>query len=229
VGRPADDAVCEGWQDVHADSPAKCVPHLEQCANHVNHRSWAPFYSCYDAFFGPESCYDQKGEGKKVHLHGWDCWKYLIEGREATQACDFFLCQPTTTRSNPQRYTKMCVISSHNSAGILSLLWCRIIKLSPAPNDMFTYKELELHWTLSRLIDGMASKNCWDREILQHLISPCTTSVCKRKVSPHNFLKERIVWRKWTVLLESYNASETIIKWASDLFRGAHSEYQYLS
>jgi hypothetical protein len=24
------------------------------------------FYSCYDAFFGPES-YGQKGEGKKVH------------------------------------------------------------------------------------------------------------------------------------------------------------------
>jgi hypothetical protein len=25
-----------------------------------------PYYSCYDAFFGPES-YGQKGEGKKVH------------------------------------------------------------------------------------------------------------------------------------------------------------------
>jgi len=46
----------------------------------ILNRSWAhkAFYSCYDAFFGPES-YCQKGEGKKVH--GWDCWKYPSEGR----------------------------------------------------------------------------------------------------------------------------------------------------
>jgi len=80
VGRPAGGAVCEGYQDVHTDSPAKCVPHPEQSAGHICHRSWAhkAFYSCYDAFFRPKS-YDQKGEGKKVH--GWECWKYPSEGR----------------------------------------------------------------------------------------------------------------------------------------------------
>ena len=38
-------------------------------------------------------------------------------------------------RSNPQRYTKMCVISPHNSAGMVIIMWCQIVKLSPAPND----------------------------------------------------------------------------------------------
>ena len=39
-------------------------------------------------------------------------------------------------RNNLQRYTKTCVISLHNSAGMVSLMWCQIVKLSPAPNDM---------------------------------------------------------------------------------------------
>jgi hypothetical protein len=39
----------------------------------------------------------------------------------------------------PQRYTKMCVISPHNSAGMVSIMWCQIVKLSPAPDDMFAY------------------------------------------------------------------------------------------
>jgi hypothetical protein len=39
VGRPAGGAVCEGYQDVHTDSPAKCVPHPEQSAGHICHRS----------------------------------------------------------------------------------------------------------------------------------------------------------------------------------------------
>ena len=48
---------------------------------------------------------------------------------------------------------------------------------------------------------------------MQNLVSPCITSVCKKKVSPHNFLRKDCLCRR---------------KWASDLFRGARSEYQYL-
>jgi hypothetical protein len=47
-------------------------------------------------------------------------------------------------RSNPKRYTKMCVISPHNSVGMVIIMWCQIIKFSPAPNDMFVQSELNL-------------------------------------------------------------------------------------
>jgi len=49
--------------------------------------------------------------------------------------------------SNPQMYTKMCVISLHNSAGMVIIMWCQIVKLSPAPNDTFAHGELELFQT----------------------------------------------------------------------------------
>jgi SET domain-containing protein len=42
------------------------------------------------------------------------------------------------SRSIPQRYTEMCVICPHNSAGMVSFMWCQTVKISPAPNDMFT-------------------------------------------------------------------------------------------
>jgi hypothetical protein len=42
------------------------------------------------------------------------------------------------SRSIPQRYTEMCVICPHNSAGMVSFMWFQIVKISPAPNDMFT-------------------------------------------------------------------------------------------
>jgi len=35
--------------------------------------------------------------------------------------------------SNSQRYAKMCMISLHKSAGMVSLMWCQIVKFSPAP------------------------------------------------------------------------------------------------
>jgi len=38
------------------------------------------------------------------------------------------------SRSIPQRYTKMCVICPHNPAGMMSFMWCEIVKISPAPN-----------------------------------------------------------------------------------------------
>ena len=39
------------------------------------------------------------------------------------------------SRSIPQRYTKMCVIFPHNSAGMVSFMWCQNVQISPAPND----------------------------------------------------------------------------------------------
>ena len=42
------------------------------------------------------------------------------------------------SRSIPQRYTKMCVICPHNSAGMVSFTWCQNVKIPPAPDDMFT-------------------------------------------------------------------------------------------
>jgi hypothetical protein len=75
----------------------------------------------------------------------------------------------------------MCVISPHNSAGMVSIMWCQIVKLSPAPDDMFAQVS-------SNRSDGHARANgiqklliC--REILecvQNLINPFITSVCKK-------------------------------------------------
>ena len=45
------------------------------------------------------------------------------------------------SRSIPQRYTEMCVICPHNSSGMVSFMWCQNVKISPAPNDMFTKSE----------------------------------------------------------------------------------------
>ena len=47
------------------------------------------------------------------------------------------------SKSIPQRYTEMCVIC-HNSAGMVSFMWCQNVKISPAPNDMFTKSEFKL-------------------------------------------------------------------------------------
>ena len=47
-------------------------------------------------------------------------------------------------RRNPQRYTKMCVTSPHNSAGMVIIMWCQIVKLSPALDDTFAQSELKL-------------------------------------------------------------------------------------
>jgi hypothetical protein len=54
----------------------------------------------------------------------------------------FSVIPPAT--SNPQSYTKMCVISPHNSAEMVIIMWCQIIKFSPAPDDMFAQSELKL-------------------------------------------------------------------------------------
>ena len=43
----------------------------------------------------------------------------------------------------PKDNTKMCVISPHNSAGMVIIRWCHIVKLFPAPDDTFAQSELE--------------------------------------------------------------------------------------
>ena len=45
-------------------------------------------------------------------------------------------------RNNSQKYTKMCVISPHNYAGIVSHVVSNYQVLYPAPNDMFEFNEL---------------------------------------------------------------------------------------
>jgi len=84
-------------------------------------------------------------------------------------------------RSYPQRYTKMCVISSHNSAGMVIIMWCQIIKFSPAPDDMFTQRELKL-FQIDRLARSYGVQKLLRRreimECVQDLVSPCITSIC---------------------------------------------------
>jgi len=75
-------------------------------------------------------------------------------------------------------------------------MWCQIVKLSPAPKDLFAQIELKLFYidSFSRSYGIQKLLRC--REILecvQNLISPCTASICNKKVSLHNFLKKRIV------------------------------------
>ena len=48
------------------------------------------------------------------------------------------------TRSSPQRYSKMCVVCSHDSAGVVRLMWCQIVKVPPVHNDMLTQSKLKL-------------------------------------------------------------------------------------
>ena len=85
-------------------------------------------------------------------------------------------------RSNPQRYTKMCVISPHNnSAGMMIIMWCQIFKFSPAPGDMFAQVELKL-FQIDRLTRSYGIQKLLRRreilECVQNLISPCITSIC---------------------------------------------------
>jgi hypothetical protein len=60
---------------------------------------------------------------------------------------------------------------------------------------------------------------------MQNLISPWVTSVCKKKVGPHNFLKKRIVKRKQTVP-ELHDASEPIEKNGHLTCFAEHAEHE---
>jgi hypothetical protein len=71
----------------------------------------------------------------------------------------------------------MCVIAPYNPAGMVSLMWCQIVKFSPGPNDMSAQSELEL-LQIDRLARSYGiQKLLRGREILermQNLISPCS-------------------------------------------------------
>ena len=99
-------------------------------------------------------------------------------------------------RSIPQRHTKMSVICSHNSAGMMSLIWRKIVKVSPIPDNMFTQSELK-PFHINRLTRTYSIRKVLKiSDILKrirNLISPRIISICKEKVSPYNFLKKRIV------------------------------------
>ena len=58
---------------------------------------------------------------------------------EATQAFDFFFCHPTIQEYSPKVHQNVCDVCPHNSAGMVSFMWCQHVKqISTAPNDMFT-------------------------------------------------------------------------------------------
>ena len=90
---------------------------------------------------------------------------------------------------------QMCVICPHKSAGMVSL--CGVKSSSSLQPPMIcSHSELELFQIdrLARLYGIqklLRRRKLLDR--LQNLISPCTTSVCKKKVILHNFLKTWIV------------------------------------
>jgi len=80
---------------------------------------------------------------------------------------------------------------------MMNLMCCHITKFSPAANDTFVWSGLKLFQTgkltrpYGRIQKLLSRREIFERE--QNLISPCITSVCKKKVSPCNFLKERFV------------------------------------
>jgi len=76
----------------------------------------------------------------------------------------------------------MCVISPHNFAGTVIIMWCQIIKFSPAPNDMSAHSELKL-FQIDRLARSYGIlKLLRRREILEcvhNLVSLVrVTSIC---------------------------------------------------
>jgi len=78
----------------------------------------------------------------------------------------------------------MCVMSPHNSAGMVIIMWCQIVKLSPAPNDTYVQSELKLFYidSFSRSYGIQKLLRC--REILecvQNLINPVSLLFAIRK------------------------------------------------
>ena len=115
-------------------------------------------------------------------------------------------------RSNPQRYIKMCVISPHNSAGIVIIMWCQIVKLSPAPDDTYVQRELELfqidRFARSYDIQKLLLR-C--REILkfvQNLISPLFAI----RKSARTTFSRRGLFEESRLFQNLYDASEPIEK-----------------
>ena len=130
VGRQAG-SICKGWQDVHANSPAECVLILNSVP--------VPFVTDPELIRPSISVMthplDQKAMARKVKAIKWTAEivgniQVKVE-RQHKLVISFFVIPPT--RSNPQRYTKMCVISPPNSAGVVSLMWCQICQVLSSP------------------------------------------------------------------------------------------------
>ena len=86
----------------------------------------------------------------------------------------------------------MCVISPRNSAGMVIIMWCQIVKLSPAPNDTFPQSELELFYidSFSRSCGIQKLLSC--REILecvQNLVIPVSLLFAIRRLACTTFSK----------------------------------------
>jgi len=84
----------------------------------------------------------------------------------------------------------MCVISPHNSAGMVIIMWCRIVKLSPAPDDTYMQIELEL-FQIDRFARSYGiQKLLRRREILdcvQNLVNPCNILFAIRRSARTTF------------------------------------------
>ena len=87
----------------------------------------------------------------------------------------------------------MCVIRFHNSAGMVSLMWCQIVKFSPASSDMFVQDKLEPFQIDYRLARSYGiQKSLSRREILecvQNLINPVSLLFAVRKSACTTFLR----------------------------------------
>ena len=146
-------------------------------------------------------------------MHGCDCQKYLSEDKEATYACDFFLCHPTSQEQSPEVHQTMCVISLHKPAGMVSLMGCRNVKFFPAPNDIFAQNELELYQIdkITRLYG--IPKVLRHREILEHKTPDKSMyHFCLQEESqPAQLLQEEeglkdggpVCWRPWLAGVKS--------------------------
>ena len=90
----------------------------------------------------------------------------------------------------------MCVISPHNSAGIVIIMWCQIVKLSPAPDDTFAQSELK-PFQMDRLARSYGIQKLLRCRIIYGVRAEpdmsSIVSICNKEVSLHNFLKKRIV------------------------------------
>jgi hypothetical protein len=95
-------------------------------------------------------------------MHGWDRWKYTSEGMERQHKPVIYFSAIPPARNNPQRYTKMCVISPHNSAGMVSLMWCQLSSsLQPSMICSCSCFSLNSAWTVWTQLELFEQLNCF--------------------------------------------------------------------
>jgi len=120
------------------DSPAKCAPHPEQSASHMCYRSDPELIR--PSIPVMTHSLDQKVMTRKAKAR--KCTAEIVGNIQAKGVRQYrlvtsFSVIPPPAKSIPQRVTKMCVISPYNSAEMVIIMWCQIVKLSPAPNDSY--------------------------------------------------------------------------------------------